>query len=480
MATYWVKSGTGGTDAGTSWSNAAESIAGLMTAQAIVGGDIIYVHNTHNHNAGAAITWTLPESGTGLVQVLCVDGGDATGASLVDGTVGNLTTGATETTGGNFGFTINTNSSANAALYVHGMNLTMGAGGNFSTNFIISGQQGKIQFNACNIWVNSVGAASGISIGTTNSTIHTAFTKCVFRFANSGHDIAVATPVVFEGCSINSSGASPTTLFTAFQATRPAHVLCHGCDWSLATNVVSVSNSWTSATWKFSNCVIATPTTGSFGGHAAGGIEFQACAAADGANGADILSYYYADPFGTVQDNQSVYKSTGGAQGEQDDGTDTSYSLQMDPSASASPAFPLYTPWIYALVGSTGAKTVAMVVAHTEAAVLTDLDVFMEVEYMGEPGATGTQRVANSPMSVTEVDDDAPIVSSTIYRDVLYAAAANRTDDGLDDWTGLTSEKEHTLTATVTCDEVGYIRCRVGLTKDTTNPVYVDPKISVT
>jgi len=56
MATYWVKSGQGGTDAGTSWANAAESIPGLMTAQAIAGGDVIYVHNTHAYNAGAAIT----------------------------------------------------------------------------------------------------------------------------------------------------------------------------------------------------------------------------------------------------------------------------------------------------------------------------------------------------------------------------------------------------------------------------------------
>jgi hypothetical protein len=102
----------------------------------------------------------------------------------------------------------------------------------------------------------------------------------------------------------------------------------------------------------------------------------------------------------------------------------------------------------------------------------------MEVQYMGEPGATGTQRVANSPHAPFEVDDDCNIVSGTIYRDVI-AAGSNRADDALDDWTGLTLEKEHTLTASITCDEVGYIRCRVGLGKDTTGNVYVDPKIGV-
>jgi hypothetical protein len=148
----------------------------------------------------------------------------------------------------------------------------------------------------------------------------------------------------------------------------------------------------------------------------------------------------------------------------------------MTPSAACAPASPLYTPWIYQLVGSTGAKTVTLKVAHTESAVLTDADIFMEVEYMGEPGATGTQRVANSPQSQLEIDDDANIIAP-IYRDII-TAGTNRTDTSVA-WTGIASEKTHTLTASVTCDEVGYIRCRVGLTKDTTNPVYIDPKIGV-
>jgi hypothetical protein len=198
----------------------------------------------------------------------------------------------------------------------------------------------------------------------------------------------------------------------------------------------------------------------------------------DGTNGADILTYYFEDATGIVEDSQSVYLTTGGAQGEQDDGTDTPYSLIMTPSASCTKATPLYSPWVYALVGSTGAKTVALKVAHTEAAVLTTSEVWMEVEYMGEPGATGATRVANSPHAQVEVDDDCNAMASSIVRDVI-AAGSNRADTAVA-WTGIASEKTHTLTATISCDEVGYIRCRVGLGKDTTNPVYVDPKISVT
>jgi hypothetical protein len=121
MPDYFVKNGTGGDDTGSSWANAAESITGLLAAQAIAGGDRILCHNTHVNNAGAAISWTLPESGTGIVEVLSVDGGDATGASLSGTTVGNLYAGAQENTNGNFGFTFV--GGANAGMYCYGLTI---------------------------------------------------------------------------------------------------------------------------------------------------------------------------------------------------------------------------------------------------------------------------------------------------------------------------------------------------------------------
>jgi hypothetical protein len=475
MATYWVKSGTGGTDAGTSWANAAESIPGLMAAQAIAGGDTIYVHNTHAYNAGAAITWTLPETGTGLVQVICVDGGDVTGASLVDGTVGNLTTGATEETGGNFGFTVNTATSQAAKLYIFGMTIAVGSGSNQASAIITLGNVfGELELEACNI--QSKGTRTGGVLALGGATSHNQiFRNCTFKYGNTAQTTAVGNGrYEFYNCSIDSSGSAPTSFLNVSSA-RGGIVYCSSCDWSVATNVFTNTVSGPHKVYM-NNCVIGTPTTGTHVGYAGASYEFHACTAADGSNGADILSYYLEDYEGVIEDDQTVYLTTGSAQGEQDDGTDTPYSLKMTPSAACAPASPLYTPWIYQLVGSTGAKTVTLKVAHTESAVLTDADIFMEVEYMGEPGATGTQRVANSPQSQLEIDDDANIIAP-IYRDII-TAGTNRTDTSVA-WTGIASEKTHTLTASVTCDEVGYIRCRVGLTKDTTNPVYIDPKIGV-
>lgn len=478
MATYWVKSGTGGTDAGTSWSNAAESIGAVISANAIVSGDIIYVHNTHNATGlGASQLILAPESGSGLCQILCVDGGDATGASLVDGTVGNLATGASEGTANNFSYTLRTNGTDDSLLYVHGLSIRTGVSSTSGTvDILFQTGNGKSVFNQCTFWIDSNNSGANFSLGTSGTLAAADFYNCTFKTSGTGSNFSGNSGLYrFYNCSVDSSGSSPSALFAP--TARAFACECTSCDWSHATAVHNQSVAGTY--FKAQNCAIGTPVTGTHAGYAGGFAEFMACAPADGANGADILSYYYEDAAGSVQDTQTVYKATSGAQGEQDDGTDTSYSLQMDPSAECGPYVPLYTPWIYTLVGSTGAKTIALKVAHTESAVLTDVDIFMEVQYMGEPGLTGTQRIANSPMSIIEVDDDAPFVATTLARDVI-ATATNRTDDGLDDWTGLTSEKEHTLTASVTCDEVGYIACRVGLTKNTTNAVYVDPKISVT
>jgi hypothetical protein len=253
-------------------------------------------------------------------------------------------------------------------------------------------------------------------------------------------------------------------------------VSCSGCDWSNATNVLNQAVA-ASARFNFFNCAIPTPITGTHGQGIMPISEFQACAAVDGTNGADILAYFYESGLGVVEDDQTIYLTTGGAQGTQDDGTATSYSLKMQPSSYVSSSFPLYSPWIYRKVTSTGDKTVTLKAcdAGDDADELHNSELWMEVQYMGEPGATGTQRIANSPHSVVEVDDDCPVATGTIYRDVT-AAGTDRADTD-EAWTGITETNTYTLTASINIAEVGYIRCRVALAFD--RDVYVDPKIGV-
>jgi hypothetical protein len=182
-----------------------------------------------------------------------------------------------------------------------------------------------------------------------------------------------------------------------------------------------------------------------------------------------VLDYYYQDASGVVEDSTTIYPTSSPAQAKDDDGTLTSYSLKMNPSASAVANTPLYTPRFSTYVGSTGSKTFTVRVADTESALLKDAELWLEVEYVG-----GAQ-VADSPQS--QIAMTAPLVSGTLSRDVLAAGSA-LTDTG-ESWVGLSATGTYTLSKTVTVDECGYVSCRVALAKDTTNPVYVDPKITV-
>jgi len=485
MTAYYVRAGTAGNDSGSSWANAAESVNAVVAAVTVGSGDIFYVHNTHAANVGGAITWTFPEGSTaGAVLVLCVDGGDAawSNPAAMGTTVGTLTTGASETTGGNTAFTINASSSGDARAFIHGITIQAGAGASSSSADIIVGGAPfqQIEFAHCTLHTNSTSGLALITLGGTagNFGNRFIFTNCTFTFGATGQALNVTGGrKTFVNCT--TAGTAPTTLFVP-TALCKAVVECFSCDWSASTNVVSQALTGL-LTYAMHNCVIATPVTGTSTNTCE--AEFMACDAVNanpGAGTANILNYYRENFFGVVEDDQDVYLTTGGAQGEQDDGTDTSYSLKMSPSAAVTQYFPLYTPWISVFVPSTGSKTVALKIATTRASALNKGEVWMEVEYMGEPGATGTTRVANSPHSQVEVDDDCPIVSGTIHRDPT-ATGTGRTDTS-EAWTGVTETETNTLTATVSCDSIGYIRCRVGLglyAAGATNPIYVDPKISV-
>jgi hypothetical protein len=442
-----------------------------MSAQAIAGGDIIKVHKTHAFNAGAAIAWTLPETGAGLIMICCVDK-DASDA---------LATGAVEETGGNFAFTITTSSTHDSYLYVYGMTIKAGSGASQSSadiNIISGSNTGGQAFINCIIWENSSNTNAQITIGATSNSVSQKlrFNSTVFRMLNAGQGLSIqGCEAEFINCRVDSTDATPNAIFLPTTNSK-GQVISRGCDWNNGSAVLDQSTAG-NMRFLFTNCVFGTPVAGTHPGRGGQSSEFRMCAPVDGTNGADILAYYFESAWGVVEDDQTVYFASGASTGEQDDGTDTPYSLKMTPSSKVSRAEPLYTPWINRMVSTTGAKTITMKVAHTESAVLKENEIWMEVEYMGEPGLTGTQRTANSPHSQTELDDDATLAASSLNLDVL-ATGDDRTDTA-EAVTGITGEKTHTLTASVTCDEAGPIRCRIGLAKDTTNPVYVNAKIGI-
>jgi hypothetical protein len=264
------------------------------------------------------------------------------------------------------------------------------------------------------------------------------------------------------GCSISSSGMQPTTTIQDATNRGASQFLAQSCDFSYATNLVNVGQDDEPCNFKFVNCVIPSNIyTGTHPGIGAGYYELQGCGTSTDDHN---YQYSYLDGSGQINQNTGVYLSTGGASFTDTDGSSVPVSLQTVSSANASKVFPLKTPWFNVEVPSTGSKTFSVKIANTVAA-LKDTEVWLELEYMADSA---------NPMTTNVID--APVVSGTNSLNIL-AAGANRTDTA-EAWTGITGEVTHTLSKTVTVNQIGWARARVCLAKASTT-IYVDPQVTV-
>lgn len=462
MADIFVCSGTvGGTRDGTTWDKAWAKLTDRGT---ILNTDTIYVHKTHNATYAASTTITLPASQG--ARILCVDGGDATFSNPVamGTTVGTLTTGAKESAGaGNFNMVVA------GYGYLHGMQLQANDGGS-RTGFLGIGYSSleRVQkWVDCTFSTNSTAGSAVVRLcygGSTNGS-NIELVNPTFIFGNASQKAELYGPVsIFGGVT---SGTAPTTLFTIGVANNLGlRLFSSGGDWSAATNCFSPAGDDSPGIIQFVGCKIATPVTGSFSGGPQGlTVEFVGCGT--GADANYTLNYFKTDGSGTVEDDTSVYKTTGGAQGTDEGGTATSYSLKMvGNSTYATHLTPCYSPWIYRKIDSTGSKTLTIEIATTAAA-LKDTEAWAEFEYMGTSGV---------PQFSLGYDGDVPVTSTGTFD--VTDAGTNRTDLANDGWTGITTEYEYALAKTITINVEGYVRARVGLAKNQT--IYVDPKIAVT
>ncbi len=463
MTTYYVKGGTGGSDDGSSLANAAESIAGLMTAQAIAGGDVILVDSAHAFNAGAAITWTLPETGTGIVAVLSVN----TGASDV------LTAGGLEQTGGNFAFTIAMSTGVvTAGLYVYGMTLEVGSNSAQTSADIISTSIGHQTWDGCTFWLNSTSASSTLTFGATSASSSAIVTlnNCTFRSgaATTTQFVAISGGQVFiRNCTISGSGGSPTT---ALSCTGGAHIEVSGCDFHLATNLITIAGLGNMTFKAFNTYVGTNLTTGTHPGMGGGVYEFIGCGGVDGGGVPTNFAYTKIDGMGTVSTSTSIYLTADSSQATLSNGTATPYSYALLGAANVTRYNPLYTPWMAVEVTSTGARTFTIKCADLEGAVLKNSDVWIEIMYMGGANVSATPQ--------NQYETGANVIGSTISRDP-YLAGSNRTDTN-EAWTGITETDTYDVAVTATVDYQGYVYARVALGKYLSgNTLYADGKVRV-
>lgn len=468
MANYCVYSGAGtpgtGTVAGSvptagEWDTAYASITLCLAGITEADGDIIFVAHDHNHNEGAAISWNFSHT-SGLVRVISIDRTNTTTATPLAG--------ATETTGGNTGFTILNGFST----YFFGLVVTAGAGASSASATITVGTgtvDAAYVFDKCEFYSNTTNTSANFTINGANATA----VQFVNRLINCTVRKAAAALI-----GINCSGVKQLDLtglilagtapVTVLSLTGPFSVIkCSGSDLSGATNLAAIGTDDAAMFVSVNNCKLPTNvTTGTHFGTGSHVIECVACSTGDNA-----YEYYYQDGHGIITHDTGIYLTSGGLTLKDTDGTSTNVSQKFVPNSTyVSKAFPLCGPWSYEYVSSTGSKTVSAKIAYDQASALKDCECWLEVEYMGGGAAV------NCPQF--ELATTAPIVSGTLSRDIL--AAGSNLSDTSEAWTGTggwTNKKTATLSKTVTVDEIGFLRARLCVGANTT--VYFDPVLTV-
>ena len=438
---------------GLSWAAAKRTFG---AARALVAaGETIYVDSTHAEPLGASTTYTFPSTGTPVFVVSATNGTTTPAA------------GAEIYTNGNYYLYIN------GMVSMYGMKLRSGTTGYQDTTAIslaYSAAADDFQFyDKCTFDLRGGTASSLFRMGyyaLRSSQSALGLRNCTLVLNGVNATIrTMLSRITIENLIL--SGTAPTSLFALFEM---ANVRVSSSDLSAATNLVNAAYDDVQAIGYFSNCKLPTNViTGTpFG---LGSVIVEAAGCSIGADD-DSWRYWWYGPEGNVLATSSVYLTTGGASTSNHAGDAVPYSLMMTPVATiVTKGSPLYTPWISVRNTLTGSKTISIKAADTEAAVLTDAELWLEVEYLG--GAA----TANSAQSQLETSAPVTADASSISRNFMDAGS-NLTDTA-EAWTGITETGTYTLSKTVTIDEPGYLRVRVGLGKTTTGPVYVNPKIAI-
>ena len=453
---YYVNYGrSDDTGDGLSWAAAKKTFG---AARALVAsGETIYVDSTHVEPLSASTTYTFPSTNAPVFVVSATNGTTTPAA------------GAEIYTNGDYSLSIS------GIVSMYGMKFRSGTTGLQSSTQIglaysSSGDEAQF-YEKCTFDLRSGSSANTIRLGYFSSTgvqgsVRLLNCTVVFNGVNATIRSYGAAKASIENLTL--SGTAPTTVF-AFGIGANAFV--SGSDFSAATNLVNVAFDDVFAYSRFSNCKLPSNViTGTPFGLGSSIVEAQGCSIG---TDDDSWRYWWYGPEGSVIASSSVYLTTGGAATTDHAGNPVYYSLMMTPAATiATKASPLYSPWISVKNTLTGSRAVTIKCADTESALLKDSELWLEVDYLGGAAA------ANSAQS--QLETSAPITgdASSISRDFM-AAGSNLTDSA-EAWTGITETGTYTLSKTVTIDEPGYLRVRVGLGKTTTNPVYVDPKITVT
>lgn len=446
MATYYVWSGAGGTNAGTSWTNAYTAFGSAVTA-ASTEGDVILVHYTHQEELTVDTTYTF----TANIQIVSVnkDASDSPALMGTGGWIGNSTTNRS---------IILQNANLTQKFY----GITFRVSGTASDSIQIGPANGsQLEFESCYFWLGTTSTTARIQLGaggSGGSSLETQlnFHGCTFRFGSTSQGFAHAChSSKFIDGSISSAGSAPSNLFFS---NGTGYSELYGVDLSHVTGTLVADRSGGIGLFKFIQCklgsgvtVLAAQTTAPNEG--AGEVLVLDCASGD-----EHYHFGHYNALGSTIIDTSIYANDGAEYNI----SGTKHSWKIVTGSGASFIQPYRTPFISVYNEGTSAIT-----PYLEAVRSGSSTKYNENELWSEWLVKSNSGSTNSELN--QSDRGGVLASGTAQ------ATGNLDATG---WTGenATSAFMKLSPGSITPAEIGDLCARVCFSAASAT-VYVDPQI---
>lgn len=439
MATYYVWSGAGGANNGSSWTDAYTSFASAITA-ASTNGDIVLVHKSHTENLGADATYTV----SAKIFILCVDK-DASNALAVMG--------ASAWIGSN---SAARNITMNGSYYMYGITFRTSTG--LFRSIIFSGAGSQATHEKCYYWRDDDSAH--LRFGNIDVNSHFTLIDSTFRVLNNYSNVLhVSGSLSLRGAvvTINDTG-SYTNFFEEITSPDSTGIMldCEGVDFA-ATGVTSIIASITKTPTRavLKNCKLGSGQAlmASQANPNRSSVEVTAYNCAVG----DVhYNFWHQNALGETIVSTVVYADDGAEWNTAGD----KFSWKITTTSDCHPAVPYVSPWIHLYHEGTSAitPTLECLRDNSSGAVYQDDEVRGEFLYQGTSGST----------SSTQVHDG-----------VIYPASPDDQDSSSIAWTGATGTPgkfKLNPASAITPAEIGNLSARVWVGEPSIT-VYVDPQI---
>lgn len=438
MAVYYVYSGAGGSNNGSSWANAFTTLTTAFATE--VAGDTLYVAHDHAESTAGAVTLTSSGTLTNPTKIICVNRAGSVPPVSAD----RLATAQITTTGAN-------SITLNGCAHYDGIIFSAGTGAAGGSILVVTTQNTSHRFDNCSLRVVTTGTASITFGAAANGGNYVELNNTTVSFGSVNQGITPYARFKWRNTPSALLGTISTSLFIP-GAGRGGSVECIGVDFSAAgsgkTIIQSAGPSQGGAA-TFVDCKLNASVTKSIvpATHGSMDVDFVR----SGAAGVNYTAHRHRNS-GLLIEETTIVRSGGAS-----DGT-TPIAWKVVTTSDCYYSLPFECPPIAIWNDTTGAsKTATIEGIWGGGAVPNDDEIWLEVEYLGD---------ASSPQGSFVNDGKANLLAS--------AAAQTASSET---WGGSTTDFK--LAVTFTPQQKGWIYARVKCAAPSST-FYIDPLVTLT